>query len=180
METKTCCSNSGKQEITNEFEIVHIEKTKTTCKLCEDFTASKLSNPDLTAVISCEGACLRGEVSRRVANELCFNKIPQNTARVCLGSAFTKDTGQRNMVRNSKRVIILEGCAIKCASRMMKGVLPELNPEIVYIDRYYDFNKNLFRINEVSEEELVSYSNQAADNILYEIINEKLKAEKRS
>ena len=78
------------------------------------------------AVMSCEGACLRGEVARRAANILCHSLAPEKTARICLGSAFTKDTGQRALVRNAPRVIALEGCAINCSSRMMAGAIDGL------------------------------------------------------
>ena len=148
-----------------DYELIQLEKTKKICGLCEQYCSSKTSQNDLVAVMSCEGACLRGEVSRRVANKLCFEEFPENTARVCLGSAFTKDTGQRNMVRNAKRVIALEGCTIECASRMMKSVLPDLKPEVVLVDKYYNFDKKLFAINEATEEELLAYSNEAACNI---------------
>lgn len=148
-----------------EYEVIHIEKTKKTCGLCEKYTSSKAENKDLIAVMSCEGACLRGEIARRVANKLCFEEMPEDSARVCLGSAFTKDTGQRNMVRSAKKVIALEGCSIECGTRMMKGVLNDFSPEVIFVDRYYDFNKKLFAINEASEEELKKFTNDATANI---------------
>lgn len=133
--------------------------------MCENYAASKTAEDDLVAVISCEGACLRGEVSRRVANQLCFRDLPGNTARVCLGSAFTKDTGQRNMIRNAKRVVALEGCSIKCATRMMKGVIPDFKPEVILVDKYSKVDNTLFGLNEASEEEYVKFTNEAASNI---------------
>ncbi len=152
-----------------DFEIIHLEKTKRVCGLCETFSSSKAQQKNLVAVMSCEGACLRGEVSRRVANKLCFEEYPDTTARVCLGGAFTKDTGQRNIVRKAERVIALEGCLIECASRMMKGVIPELKPEIIFVDRYYKFDKNLFAINEVNEDEMEKFATEALNNIKMEL-----------
>jgi uncharacterized metal-binding protein len=148
-----------------EYAVIHIEKTKKICGLCENYTASKTSNKNLVAFMSCEGACLRGEVSRRVANKLSFNEMPENSARVCLGSAFTKDTGQRNMLRSANRVVALEGCSIECGTRMMKGVISDFKPEVIFVDRYYSFNKKLFAINDASEEELEKFSDEAAANI---------------
>lgn len=162
----SCCGQSQFDAISQkEYEIIHLEKTKKACGLCESYSSEKSSNKDLIAVLSCEGGCLRGEVSRRVANKVCFEEYPEITARVCLGGAFTKDTGQRNMVRGAGRVIAIEGCPIECASRMMKGVIPNLNPEIIILDKYYTFNKNLFAINDVSDEELNRFSQEAAANI---------------
>ncbi len=148
-----------------EFELINLEKTDKVCGLCEKFSSSKAKENDLIAVMSCEGACLRGEVSRRVANKICFENSNENFARVCLGGAFTKDTGQRNMVRSAKRVIALEGCFIECALRMMRSVIPDLAAEVILVDKYYSFEKNLFAINDVSEDELIKYSNEATNNI---------------
>ena len=69
------------------------------------------------------------------------------------------------MVRKANRVIALEGCVIECASRMMKGVLPEIKPEVIYVDQFYTFNKNLFAINDVTEDELTKFSNEAYNKI---------------
>jgi len=163
-----CCNSNQNQanSVTGkEYEIIQLEKTKKSCSLCEDFASAKSSKNDTIAVMSCEGACLRGEVSRRVANSLCFEEYPEKTARVCLGGAFTKDTGQRNMVRSAKRVIALEGCLIECTSRMIKGVIPNLEAEIIIVDKYYEFNRNLFAINDVSEDEIKKYSDEATINI---------------
>ncbi|MFH0733110.1 MAG: putative zinc-binding protein [bacterium] len=161
-------SNNTKQTVTttaSEFEIIHLEKTKKVCGLCEKFSTVKAEQNDLMAIISCEGACLRGEISRRVANRICFENPKDNIARVCIGGAFTKDTGQRNMVRKAKRVIALEGCVIECASRMMKGVIPNLKPELIFVDQFYTFNKNLFAINDVTEDELIKFTDEAFGKI---------------
>lgn len=40
----------------------------------------------------------------------------------CLGTAFTRDTGQRDLVRRADKVIVIEGCLINCASRMLKNM----------------------------------------------------------
>ena len=148
------------------YELVKIERTKNSCSLCEDFAEGQLNNKVPVSILSCEGACLRGEVSRQVANLICFSQLPEKTSRICLGGAFTKDTGQRNLVRNAKRVIALEGCSIRCASRMMMGVIDDLDPEVILVDKYYDFDTSLFGINEVSEQELKQYAKTAAHRII--------------
>jgi len=164
MDTALNKKHSG-TETEKEYEIIHLEKTKKGCGLCEKYSSTKAAGNNNIAVMSCEGGCLRGEISRRVANSLCFNYYPEKTARVCLGGAFTKDTGQRNMVRSAARVIALEGCSIDCASRMMNGVIPNLEPEVIHVDKYYTFNTTLFAINEVSEEELEKYTTEAVSKI---------------
>lgn len=54
-------------------------------------------------------------------------------------------------MKNAKKVIALEGCFIKCASRMMAGVVKKFNPETIIVDKLYDFDRNLFGIDEMPE-----------------------------
>jgi uncharacterized metal-binding protein len=155
---------SGNQK---DFELVKIEKTKAICAQCEKATENKAETGVSVAVISCEGACLRGEISRRIANNICFREMPEDSFRVCLGGAFTKDTNQRKLVRNSKSVIALEGCGIQCASRMMKGVLPHVAIRPILVNRHYKMDNNLFAINDLSDEE----TGKLADSATKEILN---------
>jgi uncharacterized metal-binding protein len=143
-----------------EYETVQIEKTTKVCPLCEDYAKRQASKA--VVVMSCEGGCLRGEVARRAANMLCFELAPEKTARLCLGGAFTKDTAQRALARNAKRIVAIEGCFIECATRMMKGVVPELEPEVVIADNLYDFDRRLFGIEEMPESELNVHSRKVA------------------
>lgn len=167
-----CCSdfmsNSNSEK---DFEIVKIEKTKAVCAQCEKKTESIAETGVSIAVLSCEGACLRGEVSRRVANNICFKEIPEKTFRICLGGAFTKDTNQRKLVRNSQRVISLEGCSIMCASRMMKGVLPNVAFQTILVNQHYKIDNSLFAINDLSEEETGKLADIATKSILDKINN---------
>ncbi|HPI20926.1 MAG TPA: putative zinc-binding protein [Candidatus Kapabacteria bacterium] len=171
MNTNNCCSSNEKFTTTTEnFEFIKLEKTKKVCPLCEDFSKKQMEKQYPIAVISCEGACLRGEVSRQAANLICYSLMPDKTSRICLGGAFTKDGGQRELVKTSQRVIALEGCFINCSSRMMKGVIDGLEPEIIQVDKLYEFNTDLFAINEVEEKEIKEFAAIAADKIV-KIVN---------
>lgn len=162
------CNSITTDASNTNYEVVKIKKSSNVCSLCEKYSEGQLNKVPY-AILSCEGACLRGEVSRQVANNICFSEIPEKTSRICLGGAFTKNTGQRNLVRNAQRVIALEGCAIKCASRMMKGVLNHFDPEIFLVDRYYNFNKKIFGINEVTEQEIKQFAREATNKIITKI-----------
>lgn len=151
------------EKVNSDHEIVRIERTKSVCPMCEDYAGAQSRKQ--VAVICCEGACLRGEVARQAANLLCHSLAPEKTARICLGGAFTKDTGQRGLVQNAPRVIALEGCFINCASRMMKGVLPELKAEIIVADRLYDFDRNLFGIDEMPAAEIEAHARTVAEKV---------------
>lgn len=152
----------GKQG--GDYETIAIEKTGNVCPLCEDYSKEHASKP--IAVMSCEGACLRGEIARQAANVVCHKLAPDKTVRVCLGGAFTKDTGQRGLVRNTPRVVALEGCFIECASRMMKAAVPGLDPEVILTDRLCDFDKGLFGVDQMPEDQIKACANEVAEKVV--------------
>ena len=152
------------------YETIKIEKVERSCPACEEYAQAHSTTMPKIAVMACEGACAKGEVARLAANIVAHKLARENTVRICLGGAFTKDTGQRNLVRRANKTIAIEGCFISCSSRMMKGVLPGLRPEIVQADTLYE--KSLpFGINEVPEEELRECAHIVANTVAIEHIN---------
>ncbi len=151
------------EQQSGDYETVKMERTHNVCPLCEDYAKKQASKA--VAVMSCEGACLRGEVARQAANILCHTLAPEKTVRICLGGAFTKDTGQRSLVRNARRLISLEGCFINCSSRMMKGVIEGLQPEVIVADQLYDFDRNIFGIDEMPPEQILAHARTVAQQI---------------
>ena len=151
----------------DDYETIRIKKTPNSCSLCEEYAQKQASKP--IAVLSCEGACLRGEISRQAANRICFRLAPEETVRICLGGAFTKDTGQRNLVRNASRVVAIEGCLIRCASRMMQGVLVDLQPEVIIADALYDMDGDYFGIDDVTEDQIRVHADTVASKVIEKI-----------
>ncbi len=158
------CGSEKKEQKGEGYETIPIEKTNNVCPMCEDYAKKQALKP--VAIMSCEGACLRGEIARWAANLICHSLAPEKTVRICLGGAFTKDTGQRHLVRKAPKVIAIEGCFINCSSRMMKGVISELEPEVIVADQLYDFDRSLFGIDEMSEDEIKIHSKEVATKIV--------------
>ncbi|MDD2462613.1 MAG: putative zinc-binding protein [Desulfobulbus sp.] len=69
------------------------------------------------------------------------------------------------MFNHTNPLIALEGCFVNCASRMMHGVIQGLEPEVIIADRLYDFDRNLFGIDEMSPEEARVHANTVAMKI---------------
>jgi uncharacterized metal-binding protein len=153
-------------------ETINIEVMKDSCYVCEDYAALHATNPPKIAIISCEGACTRGEVSRLAANMIAHTLSPDNTVRICLGAAFTKDAGQRELVRRADKVIVIEGCFINCASRMMEGVISTLKPIVIDASKIYSVDLP-FGINEVTEQQLKDYTKAVAEKIAKDYIDSK-------
>jgi len=149
--------------ISSETELFRLPKSKVTCCACEANSASQASKP--VVIMCCEGGCSRGEIARRAANLLCLKIAPEKTVRLCLGGAFTKDTGQRKLARYAKRLIAIEGCFIKCGTRMMMGVIPGLNPEVVDATDHYELEAMPFGIDGLSEKDADLCATKVADYV---------------
>jgi uncharacterized metal-binding protein len=146
-----------------DTELIKIPKTKAVCPACETYAAAQQSKP--IVVMCCEGGCARGEIARRAANQLCYKLAPEKTVRLCLGGAFTKDTGQRNLARNARRLIAIEGCFIQCATRMMQGAIPGLKAEVVLADDHYELEPMPFGLDELSELDANTCAQKVASHI---------------
>ena len=143
-------------------ETITLELAKASCGLCESYATRESVKP--IVVMSCEGACLRGELARLAANKICDELAPDRTARLCLGGAFTKDTGQRNLARRAERVVAIEGCPTDCGSRMMRAVLPDLQVEVFHLEGAH-FDPKLFSIRELPEAERKACANDIAQAV---------------
>lgn len=60
----------------------------------------------------------------------------------------------------------MKGCFIECASRTMKGIIPELNAEIIIADELYEFDRNLFGIDEMPEETIKRHALEVAKQVV--------------
>ena len=152
-----------------EYETARIAQVTGTCPACEGYAGKNSTTPPKIAVMACEGACSRGEVARRAANLIAHRLAPEETVRICLGGAFTKDTGQRNLVRRAEKVIAVEGCFMNCSSRMMQGVLPGLAPAIARADLIHGIDLP-FGIDEVPDEMLTVHAYQVARQVIADTI----------
>ncbi|MFA4848935.1 MAG: putative zinc-binding protein [Methanoregula sp.] len=152
-----------------DYETIKITKVTGKCPACEDYAEKNSTTPPKIAVMACEGACARGEVARRAANLVAHRLARDQTVRICLGGAFTKDTGQRNLVRRAEKVIAIEGCFINCSSRMIAGVIPELQPEIVRADLIYNLDLP-FGIDEVPDEMFTVYAYKVAEQVVQDYV----------
>lgn len=164
MSEKSCCGSDPEAGAKTEYETVRIEKAKGSCSLCENYAERQKNKP--VVVMCCEGACLRGEVARQAANILCHSLAPEKTVRLCLGGAFTKDTGARKLARNAKRLIALEGCSVNCSSRMMNGVIEGLKAEVINADKLYEFDRKKFGIDEMEPVQIQTHARTVALKIV--------------
>ena len=118
-----------------------------------------------TPVLTCEGPCIRGEIAR-LAGNLIAKEMPA-LARACHGEAFfVPHSGMASWVKSADRVIMIDGCFLKCHGRVLKGLIPE--EKVVHIDALPLYKKyiDLFDMDDVPEEERKLVARQVADKVI--------------
>src|SRR6266540_5608768 len=74
-------------------------------------------------VLSCEGPCIRGEIARLAANAVATHKP---YARACHAETFfVPHSGMARWVRQADKVVMIDGCFLKCHGRVLKGLIGE-------------------------------------------------------
>jgi uncharacterized metal-binding protein len=118
-------------------------------------------------VLSCEGACIKGELARLIAN-----KISQKSgyARGCHGELLTvPDSALAQWVKNAAKTIVIDGCSMKCHSRIFENILQK--DKIISIDAlsYHKSFADKFDIDCVSHTERENIAENAAEKIFEDL-----------
>jgi uncharacterized metal-binding protein len=112
-------------------DTIQVKLTSQRCALGDTYAQKHMTTPPKTAVLSCEGMCLRGEVARRAANLLAHELAPDKAVRVCHGGLLEASGGMRDLVERADQVLVLDGCGLACGARLLKGALPDVHPTLV-------------------------------------------------
>lgn len=116
-------------------------------------------------VLSCEGPCIRGEIARLAAN-LITQDLP-SYARACHGETFfVPHSATARWVREADKVLMVDGCFLKCHGRVLRGLLGE--QKVIHVDALPLYNKytDVFLMDDVPEEERKAVARQVADKII--------------
>jgi uncharacterized metal-binding protein len=116
-------------------------------------------------VLSCEGPCIRGEIARLAAN-LVTQEV-SSYARACHGETFfVPHSGTARWVREADKVLMIDGCFLKCHGRVLKGLVGD--QKMIHIDALPLYNKytDIFLTDDVPEEERRAVARQVADKII--------------
>lgn len=153
-------------------ETIQVKLTDQRCDLGEAYARKHLTSPPKAALLSCEGMCLRGEVSRRAANLVAHQLMPDRAVRICHGGLLEAGGGMRELVEQADKVLMLDGCGLACGTRLLKGAAPEVKPVVVFTDRLFDSGPVAFGVEEVPEEEIKVYARTVAEKVVAEQLNE--------
>ena len=154
-------------------ETIEVKVLNTSCAAGDEYAKRHLGATPKAAVLSCEGACLKGEVARRAANVVAHELVPNEAARICHGGALLlKRGGMRNIVSIAEKVIVVEGCPMACGTRLVKAAFPEKTLEVVVANTMYECDGKLFGVNEMEDDEIQSHAQTVAGRIVSELLRE--------
>lgn len=115
-------------------------------------------------VLSCEGACIRGEIARVAANLVAKEKP---YARGCHAETFTVPySAISNWVKNSDKVVMIDGCFLQCHGRILRNLIDE--DRLIEFDAlsHYKRYTDIFDVDDVPEEERKQVARDVADWVL--------------
>lgn len=115
-------------------------------------------------VLSCEGACIRGEIARQAAN-MVAKQAPYR--RGCHGELTTvPDSSIARWIRSADRVVLIDGCFLRCHGRILERLLDA--DRLVQFDALSVYKKytDVFDVDDVPEAERRAAARQVAEHVL--------------
>ena len=149
-------------ESTPDFS-VEVGAVKGVCPAGEVYANRNIEERKIP-VISCEGPCIRGEVSRLAAN-IVGEEAP--FARCCYAETLlVPHSSMTEWVKSAEKVVVIDGCFLSCMGRALEHVVD--NDKIVHIDTnpLYEGYSDVFLYTDVPEETRKELARKVADKIL--------------
>lgn len=142
---------------------IEVESTNKRCAIGETVGNRNIHERKIP-VLSCEGACIKGEIARLAANLVAKEK---GFARACHGELFSvPDSAMANWAKQGEKTVLIDGCGLRCHGRILQNLLEK--------ERLVEFNAlsihkkyaDVFGIDEVPEKERLQAARQVADRVL--------------
>lgn len=148
---------------------VDVQEVKGFCPVGEEYARQQIAARK-TPVLTCEGPCIRGDIAR-LAGNLIAKEVP-SLARACHGEAFfVPHSAMASWVKSADKVIMIDGCFLKCHGRVLKTIVPE--EKVIHIDALPLYKKysDVFDMDDVPEDERKAVARQVADKIIASVRN---------
>ncbi len=147
----------------NEVFKLEITTTDKKCAVGEKVGYQNLQGKK-TPVISCEGACIRGEIARLAANMVAKE---ERYRRACHGELLTiPDSSMAKWSKDADRIVLIDGCFLRCHGRILENLVGKEN--LIQFDALTFYRKytDRFDIDSVPEDERKETARMVADKIL--------------
>jgi len=145
---------------------IQVQLSGQSCKAGLGYARKHLTTPPKDAVICCEGMCLKGETARRAANLIAHKLVPDRAVRICHGGLLEESGGMRDLVQRANRVMVLDGCGMACGTRLAKGAFPGLDPLVVFANRLFECDQDLFGVDEIADSQISENAAKVAAQIV--------------
>jgi uncharacterized metal-binding protein len=148
---------------TAEFSI-DVQEVKGACPAGERYANDQIAKRTIP-VLSCEGACIRGEIARLAANFVA-QEVPA-LARACHAETFfVPHSAMAAWVKGAEKSVMIDGCFLKCHGRVLNKLVGK--DKVVQIDALPLYKKytGIFLMDDVPEEERRAVARQVADKII--------------
>lgn len=145
---------------------LEVEETKGKCPIGETIGARNIAD-GRTPVLSCEGACIRGEIARQAAHMVAKE---DGYRRGCHGELFSVPaSAMAKWVQGADKVVVIDGCFLKCHGRIVKNLVGE--DQLIQFDALGHYRKyqDLFDIDDVPEADRQAVAREVADWVLAEL-----------
>lgn len=154
---------SNRENQSNRKFALTVSKTDGKCPIGEKVGEQCIENENIP-VVSCEGACIRGEIARLAAN---YVSKHDNFRRGCHGELFTVPESKiAAWIKGAQKVVCIDGCFLKCHSRILGNII-EPSKLLVFdaLSHYKKYN-DIFDIDGVCEEERRKVGMQVAQWVI--------------
>ncbi len=145
---------------------VEVSETDRKCPIGEKVGSMNLEEGKIP-VLSCEGACIRGEIARLAAH-MVAKEEPYR--RGCHGELFTvPNSAIAQWMKNAEKIVLIDGCFLRCHGRVLENLVGE--DKLAQFDAlsYYMKYTEYFDIDAVPETERKAAARLVADSVLAEL-----------
>jgi uncharacterized metal-binding protein len=152
----------------NSFTL-EVSKTGKSCPTGE-IVGSRNLEEGKVPVLSCEGACIRGEIARLAAN-MVAKEEPYR--RGCHGELFTvPESALAQWIKKAEKIVLIDGCFLRCHGRILENLVGKEN--LVQFDAlsFYGKYTDRFDIDSVPEAERKEAARKVANIVLAELEKE--------
>jgi uncharacterized metal-binding protein len=141
-------------------------------------TGQKNISESKIPVLSCEGACIRGEIARLAANIV--SKQDQY-ARGCHGELISvPESAIARWIKEAEKVVIIDGCFLKCHGRIIENIIDK--NKMIQFDALSSYKKytDIFDHDDVPEQERKEVAQSVANWVIESLNNSKVESSSSS
>lgn len=152
----------------NQQTTVQLNTTTAICPIGE-ITGNKNISESKIPVLSCEGACIRGEIARLAANIVSKKK---SFGRGCHGELITvPESAISKWIKGAEKVVLIDGCFLRCHGRIIENIVD--SDKLIQFDALSHYNRyaEIFDCEDVPESERKEVAQSVAEWVIDSLEN---------